>query len=590
MAAIVVVAATLQIGSGRPVAAAGGAVTDQRIGVLSSFFPSERDFSGSTRPMWNRLAQVGSDVGLVVIVENTIPSIDYKDFVEREQGVGQTVLGTVSSFQSEAAMVASASFQRTQFGVTGVLLRNYGGPCGVGNEPSSSLIASLRGLGLTTIAVETIGVPGACYAALADVLLTFDGRLADYGSGPARPPWLTGGAPALWHVVYGVTSGQVASVVANAKAAGADYVFTTADAGPVEASIIPDAPYWDTLRSAVRGSATDRATETFPTADRQALGVPLFGTANPAWDTITVAPAAEVASVVVNAASGPGLALDPSLLARINAAKAAGRRVLGYVPLGYTPTGGASRSDGAILLDVTRWRDFYEVNGVFLDEVQPQCSVPSYGDVGAKYASLAASMRAIMPGVFLALNPGRNIGECFAAAFDAIIAFEGPASAYASWTPSRWQDRWPTKQFWQLVYDASSSDNVNIVTLAACRNADVVYVTSQTPAAGSLWVGAIDPTYFTSVRAAAATRPHCALPTARAAVVTPRGSSVTAPASGPLGTRTTAPGAAAGTDAGVVSRLEPRTSVTPAAVAPFAPVEPQRVAGPPAVPVPSVTA
>lgn len=606
MVVVVGMAATLQFGAGRPAAAAGGTVTDQRIGVLSSFFPSERDFSGSTRPMWNRLAQVGSDVGLVVIVENTIPSIDYKDFVEREQGVGQTVLGTVSSFQSEAAMVASASFQRTQFGVTGVLLRTYAGPCGVGNEPSSSLIANLRGLGFTTIAVETTGVPSACYASLADILLTFDGSLAAYGSGPARPPWLTGAAPALWHVVYGVASGQVASVVATAKAAGADFVFTTADVLHESAStIIPDASYWDALRSAVRGSAVDGATETFPTADRETIGIPLFGNGNPAWDTVSVAPAAELATIVVNAENGAGTSPDAGLVARINAAKAAGRRVLGYVPLGYTPTGSASRSDSAILLDVTRWRDFYGVNGIFLDEVQPQCSVPGYGDVAATYAALAASMRSIIPGGFLALNPGRNIGECFAAAFDAIVTFEGPASAYASWTPSRWQDRWPTKQFWQLVYDAPTTDVAGIVTQAACRNADVVYVTSQN--AGSLWLGAIDPTYFASVRAAVASRPRCALPTARAAVVTLRGPTVTAPGSGPMATRTTAPGAAASSDAGVVIRLDPPTptspsaptiehlALSPAVTSSAAPVEVARVAPPRvavrlAVPVTSVTA
>ena len=85
-------------------------------------------------------------------------------------------------------------------------------------------------------------------------------------------------------------------------------------------------------------------------------------------------------------------------------------------------------------------------------------------------------------------------------------------------------------------------------------------MTSQTQAPGSLWLAAIDPNYFASVRTAVATRPHCALPTARAAVAIPRGSTVTAPGSSPVGTRTTAPGATASGDAGVVIRLDPPTS------------------------------
>src|SRR5262249_11911210 len=155
-------------------------------------------------------------------------------------------------------------------------------------------------------------------------------------------------------------------------------------------------------------------------------GIPLFGSANPSWGLVAATSAVETGYVVVNESSGPGTSpANATLQSNIAAARAAGRRVLGYVPLGYTPTGVSARGDGAILADVAAWRDLYGVDGLFLDEVQPECSVPSYGDVGAKYASLAASMRAVLPGAFLALNPGRNLGECFASSFDAVVAYEG---------------------------------------------------------------------------------------------------------------------------------------------------------------------
>ncbi len=530
-------------------------MTDQRIGVLPSFYPSEREFAGSTRPMWNRLAQAGTDVGLVVIVENTVASIDYKDFVEREQGVGQRVLGTVSSAQAESVMLASASFQRTQFGIDGVLLRNYSGNCGIGNEPSPSLIQNLRNAGLTTIAVETLGPPESCYQTLADVLLTYAGSYAAYGSGPARPSWLTGATPRLWHVVFGVPAGQIAATVAASKASGvgADYVFATSDPGPIEATAIPDAGYWDALRTAVRGTGnTSTAVETFPTVATQRLGIPVFGDANPSWGTVGTAPTAEFGHVVVNAANGPGTVVVPALLANVNTAKIAGRRVLGYVPLGYySPTGGSggsppARSKDEIVGDVTRWRDLYGVDGIFLDEVQPECSRTVNGsvvDVAGSYAVLAADIRAAIPGVFLALNPGRNIGECFAAPFDAIVAFEGPASVYSSWTPSRWQDRYPGKQFWHLIYDASCPELTNLVRVSRQRNADLVYVTSQTGA--TLWTGTVDPAYFASLRSALQDTARCAAPSAPPATIVPRGSAPATPGTGTSAPRATVPPAPA---------------------------------------------
>ena len=544
----------LDVPRARPASAAGTAVTDQRIGVLPSFYPSEREFAGSTRPMWNRLAQAGADVGLVVIVENTVASIDYKDFVEREQGVGQSVLGTVSSAQTESAMLASATFQRTQFGIDGVLLRNYSGTCGIGNEPSPSLIQNLRSAGLTTIAVETLGSPGPCYGTLADVLLTFAGSYASYGSGPARPSWLTGASPRLWHVVFGVPAGQIAATVAASKASGvgADYVFATSDPGPVDATAVPDAGYWDALRTAVRGTGnTSTAVETFPTVGSQRLGIPVFGDANPSWGTVGTASTAELGHVVVNAANGPGTVVVPALLANINTAKAAGRRVLGYVPLGYTPTGGSggsppARSKTAILGDVTRWRDLYALDGIFLDEVQPECSRTVNGlvvDVSGDYAVLAADIRAAIPGVFLALNPGRNIGECFAAPFDAIVAFEGPASVYSSWTPSRWQDRYPGKQFWHLIYDASCPELSNLMRVSRQRNADLVYVTSQTGA--TLWTGTIDPEYFASLRSALQGTARCAAPSALPDTVVPRKPAPATPGPGTSAPRATVPPAPA---------------------------------------------
>ena len=469
-----VVAALLQRTAG--VHGAAGTVTDQRLGVLASFFPSERDsFVGSTRVMWNRLAQTGRDTALVAIVELTQPSIDYKDFVEREQRVGQTVLGTVSS---GADVLGRAQFMRTNFGITGVLLTGYTAqPC-----PDASLLAALRTIGLATIAVDAGPNPPACYDGLVDVLLTYRGSAAAYATGPARPPWLSGSSPKLWHVIYGVPADQIESTIASSKTAGADYVFATSDPGPIEATTVPATDYLDLLRTAVRAPALpDRPNELYPPVSPQTMIVPIYGVANPTWDTIAGTASSRLPYVVVNAANGPGTSpASSALLGRIASARAAGRKVLGYIPTGYIPTGGFGGSPPPRLLpeikaDAVKWRDLYGVDGFFLDEIQPECTYV------ATYQQIAVELGMVQASAFLALNPGRNTGECFVSSFDAIVNYEGTAQSYVTWTPSVWTSRYPTKQFWHVIYAGSVDDTSTIVRLSRQRNATSVYVTPNGP-------------------------------------------------------------------------------------------------------------
>ena len=466
--------------------ASAATVVDQRIGVLASFYPSERDFAGSNHPIWNRLAQAGADVGLVAIGERTAPSIDYKDLVERQQRVGQTVLGTVNRVdqndfhtRSEAEIAATAAIEKANFGITGVLLTSYSGSCG--DAPSAGLIATLHGNGLT-VAVRTTATPESCYSP-ADVLLSFSGTFGAYGSGVARPPWLTGSSPKLWHVIYGVPSASIASVIGSSKAAGADYVFATGDFGPNESTTIPDDGYWRALRVAVRaGAGVAESNELYPAVASPIVPMPIFGTNNPSWAALEASPGAQPSIVIVNAFNGPGTTQVAALRTHIDRAHTAGRRVLGYIPAGYTPTGGfrgspTARTNAEIFGDASAWKALYNVDGFFIDEVQPECAINGV-DIAAIYGGIAAGLRSLLPGAFLALNPGRNIGECFVNLFDAMVIFEGPESSFLTWAPSAWTRRYATTRFWQLVFATNTADLNDVVALAKRRNAGGVFVTT----------------------------------------------------------------------------------------------------------------
>ena len=534
LVAAVVFLATFSTGA-RRVHGAAGVVNDQHLGVLASFFPSERDsFVGSTRVMWNRLAQTGTDAGLVAIVEVTQPSIDYKDFVEREQRVGQKVLGTIPCC---AAVFARAQSMRTNFGIDGVLLSAYEAqPC-----PSASLVSSLRTIGLTTIAVDAGANPPACYDGLVDVLLTFRGSLAGYGGGPSRPAWLTATSPKLWHVIYGVGSDQIESTIASSKSAGADFVFATADEGPIDATTVPATDYLDRLRIAVRAPASpDRPNESYPPVISQSIVVPVYGVANPTWDTISAASVTSVPYIVVNTSNGPGVApANAALAARIGAARGLGRKVLGYIPTGYIPTGGLGGSPPArltsdIQADAIRWRDLYGVDGFFLDEIQPECQYV------ATYNQIAADLRAIQPSVFLALNPGRNIGECFITSFDAIVNYEGTSTTYLTWTPSVWTGKYPAKKVWHVLYGGSADDTTTIVRLSRQRNATSVYFTPSPPP--TQWEVLHPAAHFDALRAAV-DNTRAAAPGAGSATTAPRNS---APGAAPAATAPRGPAPASG--------------------------------------------
>ena len=443
------------------------AASNQRLGVLASFYPSERDFPGSNHPMWDRLAAVGSDAGLVATVELTASSIDYIDFIAREKRVGQTTLATLNA-NVEHLMVDSAIFQKNTFAFDGVLLRGYTGACD-GTQPSQALIGQLRNAGFTTIAIATTAQPASCFATLADVLLNYTGSQVRYGA-VTIPSWRTGSTPKLWHVVYGVDQSQIASVVTSSISKGADYVMTSPDSGPIEATIIPADPYWATLRSSVREGATSPVVnDTWPLVSHQRSIIPAFGVFYPNWPLVHSLPLDPYGIVIVNADNGPGLAVNSTLLTQVQALKSSGRTVLGYVTAGFLPS--SQRTIQQVVDEAVRFRSLYGVDGFFLDEVRPECTSVS------SYATLASQIHSAAPGPIV-LNPGRNAGECLIPYFDQIVNYEGPMSSYLTWHPSTWTGSYPASKFIQLIHTAQTSDVATAVQLSRLRQAGRVYVTT----------------------------------------------------------------------------------------------------------------
>src|SRR5205085_1497753 len=152
-------------------------------------------------------------------------------------------------------------------------------------------------------------------------------------------------------------------------------------------------------------------TPTMSTGGSQHLGVPAYFLPGSIWDMAS-RPGAGVRFLVVNPASGPGEVLHAGYAAAVAGAQAAGIGVLGYVDTAH------GRRDTALVTDeIDRYRCWYGVDGVFLDQSAATAEALGY------YEHLAAHIRS-GTGSVVVLNPGVYPWQPYADLADALVTFE----------------------------------------------------------------------------------------------------------------------------------------------------------------------
>jgi hypothetical protein len=169
--------------------------------------------------------------------------------------------------------------------------------------------------------------------------------------------------------------------------------------------------------------------------------------------------------VVVNPHNGPGAEARRSYRAAVAAVQLGGTRVLGYVHTGY-----GARPAADVLADATRYRAWYGVDGVFLDEAaEDDARLPYYRALAGE--ARAAGLRLV------ALNPGTVPARGYFDVGDIVVTFEGPYAAYGEatrTTPDWLRDVRPT-QVAHLVYDATPAE---ALSAAGADGAGFLYATS----------------------------------------------------------------------------------------------------------------
>jgi hypothetical protein len=191
------------------------------------------------------------------------------------------------------------------------------------------------------------------------------------------------------------------------------------------------------------------------------------------WNDLNDAADKVPITAIMNPGSGPGSSVDSNYVSAVNTFRAAGGRVIGYVHTSYT-----SRPLSLVLSDVDKYDMWYNIDGIFIDEMSntgPAERLDYYRDV-YNY------VKGIDPNWEVMGNPGTTTLEQYLTwpTADRLMVFENVGSAYPAYVPSSWNFNYDRSTFVHLVHAESSSENMLAdVQLAIQRNAGGIYVTDD---------------------------------------------------------------------------------------------------------------
>ena len=174
---------------------------------------------------------------------------------------------------------------------------------------------------------------------------------------------------------------------------------------------------------------------------------------------------------ILNPASGPGTTQDVNYVGVVNKLLGAGGHVFGYVSTRY-----GDRDITAVKNDIDQYLLFYNISGIFVDEMaNSQARLPYYATLYQYIKGLHSDFKVIG-------NPGMPyILEGYLGAADTLVIFEGSLTLYGNFKPmviAPWVANYPRERFANIVYAATSAtDLMQVLDDAGLARAGSVYVT-----------------------------------------------------------------------------------------------------------------
>ena len=177
--------------------------------------------------------------------------------------------------------------------------------------------------------------------------------------------------------------------------------------------------------------------------------------------------------VILNIGNGSGESLDPDFLEQSKRARNAGAKLLGYVRTDY-----GRRDRGEILAEIRNHREWYQVDGVFLDEAingwgEQESLVPAfvelYQDIKSEFGE----------DFTVVTNPGSNTVQALVDASDVQMCFENSADKYLDTTFPDFYQQYPAERFWHVIHDATVENVPAVLERATYLRAGHLYVTDD---------------------------------------------------------------------------------------------------------------
>jgi hypothetical protein len=157
---------------------------------------------------------------------------------------------------------------------------------------------------------------------------------------------------------------------------------------------------------------------------------------------------------IVNPANGSGQAENLPYASAID-----GLRATGIVVLGYVPTSEAQRPIQAVEQDIANYRQWYGVDGIFLDQMPHQPGNESY------YANLTRYAKSLGMAMTMG-NPGSTTSASYVGTVDALVVYEGVGTPKLPYLAS-YDNRGYGKGNFAFIADNVTSLNSTYVTEAS---------------------------------------------------------------------------------------------------------------------------
>lgn len=194
---------------------------------------------------------------------------------------------------------------------------------------------------------------------------------------------------------------------------------------------------------------------------------------NSPWVQMTAAADEAPITAIMNPGNGPGNSQDNNYVSAVNALRAAGGRVIGYVYSSY-----GARPLAEVTADIDRYRSWYAIDGIFVDEM---------ANVGPAerlnyYKSIYDYVKGVDPKWEVMGNPGTTTIEQYLTwpTADRLMVFENVGAQYPGYAPSAWNANHDSDRFVHLVHTEPSADNMETALgLAVQRNTGGIYITDD---------------------------------------------------------------------------------------------------------------